>query len=176
MKKVTRCIVVLLLAFGCSFAQADDYPSKVITMIVPFAAGGPTDTVARLIAQSMGTTLKQQVIVENVGGAGGTLAAGRVARSPADGYTIFLHHIGHSTAPSLYRKLPYNAIDDFEPIGLVTDVPMTIVARKDLPPKDMKELLAYVKTNKDKVTYANAGVGSASHLCGMLFMAALQTS
>jgi tripartite-type tricarboxylate transporter receptor subunit TctC len=164
-----------MLAFGCSFAQADDYPSKVITMIVPFAAGGPTDTVARLIAQSMGTTLKQQVIVENVGGAGGTLGAGRVARSPADGYTIFLHHIGHSTAPSLYRKLPYNAIDDFEPIGLVTDVPMTIVARKDLPPKDMKELLAYVKTNKDKVTYANAGVGSASHLCGMLFMTALQT-
>jgi tripartite-type tricarboxylate transporter receptor subunit TctC len=165
----------LLWTFGCSLAQADDYPSKVITMIVPFAAGGPTDTVARLIAQSMGTTLKQQVIVENVGGAGGTLGAGRVARSPADGYTIFLHHIGHSTAPSLYRKLPYNAIDDFEPIGLVTDVPMTIVARKDLPPKDMKELLAYVKTNKDKVTYANAGVGSASHLCGMLFMTAVQT-
>jgi tripartite-type tricarboxylate transporter receptor subunit TctC len=175
MKKVTRCIVVLLFALGCSFAQADDYPSKVITMIVPFAAGGPTDTVARLISQSMGTTLKQQVIVENVGGAGGTLGAGRVARSPADGYTIFLHHIGHSTAPSLYHKLPYNAIDDFEPIGLVTDVPMTIVARKDFPPTDMKELLAYIRANKDKVTYANAGVGSASHLCGMLFMTALQT-
>ena len=174
-KKLTRCMVVSLLAFGCSLVQADDYPSKAITMIVPFAAGGPTDTVGRLISQSMGATLKQQVIVENVGGAGGTLAAGRVARSPADGYTIFLHHIGHSTAPSLYRKLPYNAIDDFEPIGLVTDVPMTIVARKDFPPNDMKELLAYIKANKDQVTYANAGVGSASHLCGMLLMTALQT-
>jgi len=156
-------------------ASADDYPSKAISMVVPFAAGGPTDTVARLIAQPMSVYLKQQVVIENVGGAGGTLAAGKVARSDPDGYTIFLHHIGHSTAPSLYRKLAYNAIDDFESIGLVTDVPMTLVARKDFPARDVKELIAYVKANKDKVTYANAGLGSASHLCGMLFMTAIQT-
>ena len=172
--KFTRFFLVAVL-LSVSLAQAQDYPSKVITMIVPFSAGGPTDTVARLIAQAMGADLKQQVIVENVAGAGGTLAAGRVARSAPDGYTIFIHHIGHSTAPSLYRKLPYSAIDDFEPIGLVTDVPMTLVARKDFPAKDMKELIAYVKASKDKVTYANAGLGAASHLCGMLFMTAIQT-
>lgn len=122
----------------------------------------------------MGAYLRQQVVIENVGGAGGTLAAGKVARSAPDGYTIFLHHIGHSTAPSLYRKLAYNSIDDFEPVGLVTDVPMTMVARKDFPARDVKEMIAYVKANKDKVTYANAGLGSASHLCGMLFMTAIQ--
>jgi tripartite-type tricarboxylate transporter receptor subunit TctC len=155
--------------------QADEFPSKPITMIVPFAAGGPTDTVARLVAQSMSVEMKQAVNVENVAGAGGTLAAGRVARAPGDGYTIFLHHIGHSTAPALYRKLAYNAIDDFEPIGLVTDVPMTLIAKKDFPPNDMKELVTYLKANKEKVNYANAGLGSASHLCGMLFMSAIET-
>jgi tripartite-type tricarboxylate transporter receptor subunit TctC len=162
--------VVLL---GSAAAHAQDYPNKTITMIVPFAAGGPTDTVARLIAQSMGNKLKQQIIVENVGGAGGTIGAARAAKATPDGYTVFLHHIGQSTAPTLYRKLPYNPVEDFAPIGLVTDVPMTLIARKDLPPKDFKELLAYVKTNKDKVNYGNAGVGSASHLCGMLFMSAI---
>lgn len=164
-----------LVMLGSSAAFAQDYPTKTITMIVPFAAGGPTDTVARLVAQSMSVKLKQTIIVENVGGAGGTIGAARVAKSAPDGYTIFLHHIGQSTAPALYRKLTYNAIDSFEPIGLVTDVPMTIVARKDFPAKDFKELLAYVKANKEKVTYANAGVGSASHLCGMLFMTAIGT-
>jgi len=163
-----------LLASAFAHA-ADPYPNKTITMIVPFAAGGPTDTVARLVAQSMTTSLKQTVIVENVGGAGGTIGAARVAKAAPDGYTLFLHHIGQSTAPSLYRKLSYNAIDDFEPIGLITDVPMTFIARGDFPAKDFKELLAYVKANKDKVTYANAGVGSASHLCGMLFMSAIDT-
>lgn len=167
--------VLLVAILGGATVHAQDYPNKVITIVVPFAAGGPTDTVARLLAQAMGADLKQQVLVENVGGAGGTLGAGRVARAAPDGYTLFLHHIGQSTAPALYRKLPYNAIDDFEPIGLVTDVPMTLVARKDFPAKDMKELLAYLKANKDKVSYANAGLGSASHLCGMLFMSAIQT-
>lgn len=164
---------VALLASTAAYAQSD-YPSKTITMIVPFAAGGPTDTVARLVAQSMGNTLKQQVIVENVAGAGGTIGAARAAKADPDGHTLFMHHIGQSTAPSLYRKLSYNAIDSFEPIGLVTDVPMTLVARKDFPAKDFKELLAYVKANNTKVTYANAGVGSASHLCGMLFQTAIQ--
>lgn len=164
-----------LALLGSAVTQAQEYPNKTITMVVPFAAGGPTDTVARLVAQSMGKTLKQQIIVENVGGAGGTIGAARVARSAPDGYTIFLHHIGQSTAPALYRKLSYNAIDSFEPVGLVTDVPMTLVARKDFPAKDFKEFLAYVKANKTKVTYANAGLGSASHLCGMLFMTAIET-
>ncbi len=163
-----------LVASTVAHAQSA-YPTKTITMIVPFAAGGPTDTVARLVAQSMSKTLKQQVIVENVGGAGGTIGAARVAKADPDGYTVLLHHIGQSTAPSLYRKLSYNAADGFETIGLITDVPMTFIARKDFPAKDFKELLAYVKANKDKVTYANAGVGSASHLCGMLFMSAIDT-
>lgn len=163
-----------LVASTVAHAQSA-YPTKTVTMIVPFSAGGPTDTVARLVAQSMSKTLKQQVIVENVGGAGGTIGAARVAKADPDGYTVLLHHIGQSTAPALYRKLSYNAIDSFETIGLITDVPMTFVARKDFPAKDFKELLTYVKANKDKVTYANAGVGSASHLCGMLFMSAIDT-
>ena len=171
---------ILLLAVGVALlwtfpGQAQEYPSKVITLVVPFAAGGPTDTVARLIAQAMGASLKQQIIVENVGGAGGTLGANRVAKAAPDGYTVLLHHIGMSTAPALYRKLPYNAVNDFEPIGLVNDVPMTLVAKRDFPPKDLKDLIAYVKKNKDKVTYANAGLGAASHLCGMLFMVAIDT-
>ncbi|RPH87466.1 MAG: tripartite tricarboxylate transporter substrate binding protein BugD [Desulfobacteraceae bacterium] len=169
----TILIGLALLAAGPAFAQ--QYPTKVITMIIPFSAGGPTDTVGRLTARAMGESLKGQIIIENVGGAGGTIAAARVARSAPDGYTIFMHHIGQSTAPSLYRKLPYDVFQDFEPIGLVTDVPMTLVARKDFPPQNLKELIAYVKANKDKVTYANAGLGAASHLCGMLFMSAIQT-
>ena len=166
---------VLLASLGSAVAQAQEFPTKTITMVVPFAAGGPTDTVARLVAQSMGIKLKQTIIVENVGGAGGTIGAARVAKAAPDGYTLLLHHIGQATAPALYRKLSYNANDSFEPIGLVTDVPMTLVARKDFPAKDFKELLAYVKANKSKVTYANAGLGSASHLCGMLFMTAIGT-
>ena len=162
-----------LVASSSVFAQA--YPSKTITMIVPFAAGGPTDTVARLISKSMSDTLGQQVIVENVGGAGGTIGAARVAKAEPDGHTILLHHIGQSTAPTLYRKLSFKPTEDFAPVGLVTDVPMTIIARKDFPAKDFKELVSYIKTNKDKVTYANAGVGAASHLCGMLFMSAIGT-
>jgi len=158
---------------GSLYAQ--NYPSKVITIVVPFAAGGPTDTVARLTAAPMSKTLKQQVIVENVGGAGGTIGANRVAKAPADGYTLFLHHVGQSTAPALYRKLPFDPIADFEPIGLINEVPMTMVAKKDFPAKDLKELISYVKVNKDKVNLANAGLGAASHLCGMLFMSAIQT-
>ena len=172
---VLRSAAAMAILGSALAAHAQTYPTKTITMIVPFAAGGPTDTVARLIAQSMGAKMKQTVIVENVGGAGGTIGAARAAKAAPDGYTIFLHHIGHSTAPSLYRKLAYNAIDSFEPVGLVTDVPMTVVARKDFPARDFKEMLAYIKANKAKVTYANAGVGSASHLCGMLFMSAIGT-
>jgi len=175
MNKIVR-VLLCFAFFGVSLASAaDQYPSKVITIVVPFSAGGPTDTSARLLGQTMGTILKTQMIIENVAGAGGTIAAARVAGSPPDGYTVFFHHIGFSTAPSLYRKLPYDTINDFEPIGLIGDVAMTLVARKDFPAKDLKELITYVKANKEKVNLANAGLGAASHLCGMLFMSAIQT-
>ena len=171
-----RKFLAALAALVASTAVlAQDYPTRTITVVVPFAAGGPTDTVTRLIAQSMTKSLGQTVIVENVAGAGGTIGPKKVAASKPDGYTLVLMHIGISTSVSLYRNLGYNPQTDLEPIGLVTDVPMTFIARKDFPPKDMKELIAYVKANKDKVTYANAGVGAASHLCGMLLMTAMQT-
>jgi tripartite-type tricarboxylate transporter receptor subunit TctC len=173
MKKVLSTIVMAIL--WAAPAAAQKYPTRVITMVVPFTAGGPTDTVARLIAAPMSKTLGQQVIVENVGGAGGTIGAARVAKASPDGYTLLLHHIGMSTAPALYRKLPYKPLEDFEPIGLINEVPMTLVARHDFSPNNLKELISYVKANKDKVTYANAGIGAASHLCGMLFMTTIQT-
>jgi tripartite-type tricarboxylate transporter receptor subunit TctC len=170
------CTTFLVLAVSFPVSAANgQYPSKVITIIVPFSAGGPSDTIARLVAQTMSVALKNQIIVENVAGAGGTIGAGRVAKAPPDGYTLFVHHIGHSTASSLYRKLTYDPIADFAPIGLINDGAMSLVARKDFPAKNLKELIAYVKTNKDKVNLANAGVGSASHLAGMLFMTAVQT-
>ena len=155
--------------------MADSYPTRPVTVVVPFAAGGPTDTVARLVAEVMSKDLGQQVVIENVGGAGGTLGAARVAKAAPDGYTLLLHHIGMATSATLYRKLPYDTTNGFEYVGLITEVPMTLVGRGDLEPKDMKGLLEYVKANKDKVTYANAGVGAASHLCGMLFMSAAET-
>ncbi len=171
-----RKFLAALAALVASTAVlAQDYPNRTISIVVPFAAGGPTDTVTRLVAQSMTKTLGQTVIVENVAGAGGTIGPKKVAASKPDGYTLVLMHIGISTSVSLYRNLGYNPVTDLEPIGLVTDVPMTFIAKKDFPPKDMKELIAYVKANKDKVTYANAGVGAASHLCGMLLMTAIQT-
>jgi tripartite-type tricarboxylate transporter receptor subunit TctC len=159
---------------GPAFAQ-DDYPSRPITFVVPFTAGGPTDTVTRLVAEPMSKVLGQQIVVQNVTGAGGTLGAGEVAAAEPDGYTVLMHHIGMSTAPSLYADLPYNPLEDFEHVGLVTEVPMTIVARKDFEPNTLQELVDYVKANADTVTYANAGVGAASHLCGLLFMDAIGT-
>jgi len=152
-----------------------EYPDRAITMVVPFAAGGPTDTVTRLVAESMSRDLGQQIVVENVGGAGGTLGAGRVAKAKADGYTLLLHHIGMATSASLYRKLAYDPLNAFDYVGLVTDVPMVLVARPDFEPTDLKGLIEYVRANKDKVNYANAGIGAASHLCGMLFMSAIET-
>jgi tripartite-type tricarboxylate transporter receptor subunit TctC len=159
---------------SASFVTLAAYPEKPITMIVPFAAGGPTDTVARTIGQVMSKSLGQQVIIENVAGAGGTIGTGRVAAATPDGYTILLMHFGISTAPSLYRNMKYDATKDLEPIGLITDVPMTIVGKKDLPPANLKDLIAYLRANKAKVSMANAGIGSASHACGMLFMSTLE--
>ncbi|MBB3999611.1 tripartite tricarboxylate transporter substrate-binding protein [Aureimonas pseudogalii] len=153
-------------------ALAQDYPTQPITVVVPFSAGGPTDTVARLVAQVMSKDLGQQVLVQNVGGAGGTLGAGQVANAKPDGYTLLLHHIGMSTAPTLYRNLAFDPLKAFAPIGLITAVPMTIVARKDFEPADAKTLLTYLKEKGADTTYAHAGIGSASHLCGMLLQEA----
>jgi tripartite-type tricarboxylate transporter receptor subunit TctC len=175
-KHVHRAAVLACaLALGAGAASAQSYPTRPITVVVPFSAGGPTDTVTRLISEVMSKDLGQQVVVENVGGAGGTLGAARVAKAAPDGYTLLLHHIGMATSATLYRKLPYDAQKDFDYIGLVTDVPMTIVARANLEAKDLSGLIDYIKANKEKVTYANAGIGAASHLCGMLFMSAIET-
>ncbi|WP_439552360.1 tripartite tricarboxylate transporter substrate-binding protein [Falsiroseomonas sp.] len=155
-----------------ALAQAP-YPTRPITMIIPFAAGGPTDTVGRLIAQTMGNELGQPVVVENVGGAGGTIGAQRVAQARPDGYTILLHHIGMATIPTLYRRVAYDPINGFETIGLVTDVPMTLVARRNFPANNLQELVQVVQRDREKLNYANAGIGAASHLCGLLFMHAI---
>src|SRR5215217_6401489 len=176
MRKIVAALAAAAAVTLYSFtASAQTYPERTITMVVPFAAGGPTDTVTRLVAESMSKELGQQIVVENVGGAGGTLGAGRVAGADPDGYTLLLHHIGMATSATLYRKLAYDTLNAFEYVGLVTEVPMTIVSRKDFEPTDLKGLIEYVKANKDTVTVANAGIGAASHLCGMMFMSALQT-
>jgi len=156
-------------------AAAQNYPTRPVTIVVPFAPGGPTDIVARSLAQAMEKSLGGNVIVENKPGAGGTLAVADVARAPADGYRLLVHHIGMSTAPALYRKLPFDPLKDFEYIGLINDVPMTLLVRPGLPVNSVKELSAYVKANRDKVTLANAGLGAASHLCGLLFQQAIAT-
>ena len=163
--------LVAALSSPCAFAQA--YPTKPITLVVPFAAGGPTDVVARTIGAAMGRTLNQTVVIENKTGAGGTLAGAYTARAAPDGYTFLIHHNGMATAPALYRKLPYNPLTDFEYVSQVIDVPMTLVGRKDLPPKDFNELRAYLKAQGDKVNLAHAGLGAVSHLCGMLFRQAI---
>jgi tripartite-type tricarboxylate transporter receptor subunit TctC len=164
-----------MIAFAAPAAIAQQYPAKPITIVVPAAAGGPSDTVARVLAPALAKEVNGNVIIENHGGAGGTVGAGRVARAPADGYTLYLYHIAHSTWPALYRKLAFDVINDFEPIGLINDVPMTLVGKKDLAAKDFQELLPWLKANGKQVTIGNAGVGSASHLCGLLFMQAIQT-
>ena len=164
-------IVATALSGGVQAAFPEDKP---VTMVVPFAAGGPTDKVARELALVMGKSLKQQVIVDNSPGAGGTIAAKKVLNAPKDGYTILIHHIGMSTAPALYKNLGFDPNTDYEHLGQVADVPMVLVANKDLPAKNYTELLAYIKANGSKVAYANAGIGSASHLCGLLFMSTIQ--
>jgi tripartite-type tricarboxylate transporter receptor subunit TctC len=168
-------LLLALLGLGAATGvAAQDYPARNITMVVPFAAGGPTDTLGRHLAQLMTKTLKQQVIIDNSGGAGGTIGVNKVAKAKPDGYTVLLHHIGMSTAPALYRQLPFNPLNDFEYIGQVADVPMTLLASKKVPSNNFKEFLAHLKANKDKMTYGNAGLGAASHLCGLLFMSTVQ--
>jgi tripartite-type tricarboxylate transporter receptor subunit TctC len=165
-----------LCAAALAFAaptHAQTFPSKPITLVVPFAAGGPTDVVARTLGASMTRILGQSVVVENKLGAGGTIAAAYVAKANPDGYTIFLHHNGMASSASLYRKLPFNALSDFEYIGQVADVPMTLLARKDFPAANLREMITHVQANKEKINLANAGLGAVSHLCGMLLQQAL---
>jgi len=159
---------------GSNIASAQkDWPTKSIQLIVPFAAGGPTDSIARLIAVPMGQALGQTVVVENVPGAGGTIASTKVSRAAPDGYTIYIHHMGMATANALYDKLPYDPMTSFEYIGQVADVPMVLLGKKDLPANNFKELEAYIKANGSKVTMANAGPGAVSQLCGLLFQSRL---
>lgn len=174
-KMITALGLGTALAFASQSASAQSFPTQPITIVVPFSAGGPTDTVTRLVAQAMGQDLGQQVVVENVGGAGGTLGAARVAHAEPNGYTLLLHHIGMATTATLYRELPYNALEDFAHVGLVTEVPMVMVGRRDLEADTMAEVIAYVREKGEDVMYANAGIGAASHLCGLLFMNALET-
>ena len=161
-----------LLAGGVAAAQ--DYPAKPITIVVPFSAGGPTDKVARDLAEALRTPLGATIVIENVGGAGGTLGATKVARAAPDGYTLLLHHIGMATAPALYRNLAYKTLDDFEYLGLINEVPMTLIGRPTLPANNYAELVKWIEANKGKVNLANAGLGAASHLCGLLFQQSLK--
>lgn len=162
-----------VLASLCGFVasgEAQTYPTRSITMIVPFAAGGPTDVISRIVTADMAQTLGQSIIIENMVGAGGTTATTRAARAANDGYTLITGHMGtHAASVPLYPKLAYHPEKDFEPIALLAGTPILILARKDFPPKDLKEFVAYVKANAEKVNAAHAGVGSVSHVsCELL--------
>ena len=174
MKRLLSLVAAMGLSVGLMSNALAAYPDKPVTIVVPFAAGGPTDKVARDLAEVLRKGLNNQsVIIENVGGAGGTLGAAKVAKASPDGYTLLLHHIGMATAPALYRKLPFNVMSDFEFLGMVNDVPMTIVGRTTLPANNFAELRKWVNDNKGKINLANAGLGAASHLCGLLFQQSL---
>jgi tripartite-type tricarboxylate transporter receptor subunit TctC len=173
LRRVLTGIIAGSALLTAAAVQAQGYPNRPIALVVPFAAGGPTDVVARMLAVPLGKSLGTTVVVENTLGAGGTIAANRVARANPDGYTIFIHHMGMSTAPALYRKLPFDPLKDFEYIGQVLDVPMTLLARRDFPPNNLKELITYLRANREKVMLANAGLGAVSHLCGMLFQSTI---
>jgi tripartite-type tricarboxylate transporter receptor subunit TctC len=170
---ILRALVAGAIAVAAlpQFATAQStYPNKSITLMVPAAAGGPTDTVARLIAESMGRTLGQTIVVENIGGAGGTIGLARLAKAAPDGYTVAVWHIAMATAPALYDNLQFNVIDDFDTIGRITDAPMSLVTKTGVAARDVKELIAWMKSEAGKVTYGHAGIGSASHLCALLLM------
>jgi tripartite-type tricarboxylate transporter receptor subunit TctC len=173
LKHLARSLATLGI-IAATAVGAQEYPTKPVVVVIPFAAGGPTDTLGRHLAAVMSKSLKQQVLIDNTVGAGGTIGAGKVARAKPDGYMILLAHIGMSTAPALYRKLAFNPLTDFEYIGQIADVPMTVIARKDLPPDNFKDFIPYVKQNKAKLNYGNAGLGAASHLCGLLLLSNLQ--
>jgi tripartite-type tricarboxylate transporter receptor subunit TctC len=179
MKHLVKSLVpVALLALAATTGHAADFPAKdkVVTIVVPFAAGGPTDRVARDLAEAMRKPLGGvSVVVDNAAGAGGSIGANKVAKANADGYTLLLTHIGMATMPTLVRNIPFKVESDFEYLGLINDVPMTLIARPSLPANNFKELTAWIQQNKGKINLGNAGVGSASHLCGLLFQNAMKT-
>jgi tripartite-type tricarboxylate transporter receptor subunit TctC len=175
MTYLVRSLILLFLFYPCGTAIADDYPSRPVTMIVPFSAGGPGDVIARILGNAMSATLKQSIVIENVVGAGGTLGTNRVAKAAPDGYTLLLMHVGQATAPALYAKLPFDPVSDFAMIGLVTDVPMILVARPNFPANDLGEMIARIRSEGDKMTFGNVGLGSASQLCGLMFMSTTDT-
>ncbi len=170
---VRLALTTTMLAASLAFAQAPAFPAKPVTLVVPFAAGGPTDVVSRSLALEMSKSLGQAVVIENKLGAGGTVAANYVARAQPDGYTILIHHNGMATAPALYRKLAYSPLKDFEFVSQVIDVPMTLIGRKDLPPSTLQELIPYLKANASKINMAHAGLGAVSHLCSLMFRQAV---
>ena len=171
MNKPLLALAAAVLAAG----GAQAFPDKPITIVVPFAAGGPTDKVARDFAEALRKPLGgATIVIENVGGAGGTLGANKVAKATPDGHTLLLYHVGMATSPSLYRNLPYKTLDDFEYLGLINEVPMTLVGRPTLPANNYAELVKWLEANKGKVNLANAGLGAASHLCGLLFQQAIK--
>ncbi len=169
-----KSLIALAAAFVSAGAMAA-WPDKPVTIVVPFAAGGPTDKVARDLAEVLRKGLSNQtVVIENVGGAGGTLGAARVAKASPDGYTFLLHHIGMATSPGLYRNLSYKTLEDFEYVGMINEVPMTLIGRPNLPANNYAELVKWLQANQGKVNLANAGLGAASHLCGLLFQQSLK--
>jgi tripartite-type tricarboxylate transporter receptor subunit TctC len=176
MKKLIQLALVAAAAAAAFGAAAQEYPSKdkTVTIVVPFAAGGPTDRVARDLAEALRKPLGANVVVDNTAGAGSSIGAARVARAAPDGYTLLLNHIGMSTMPALYRKLAFSVPNDFEYLGMVNDVPMTLIARPTMAANNYKELSAWLTQNKGKINIGNAGLGSASHLCGLMFQSALQ--
>ena len=178
MKKIALSLVSLGVFAFASGVHAADYPlkDKVITIVVPFAAGGPTDRVARDLAEAMRKPLGGgTIVVDNAAGAGGSIGANKVAKASPDGYTLLLHHIGMATMPTLVRNIPFKVESDFEYLGMINDVPMTLIGKPALPANNYKELASWINQNKGKINLGNAGVGSASHLCGLLFQNALKT-
>ena len=174
MKFIKSCVAGLAaLALAAGAGHAETYPSRPITMVVPFAAGGPSDAIGRLLAQSMSATLGQQIVIENVAGAGGTLGGARLAKADPDGYTILIHHVALAAGASLYPNLSYDTLKAFEPIGLINYGPMVLMSKKDYPANDAAALLAKLKADGNKTSVAHAGVGSNSHLCTLLLEKAL---
>lgn len=171
-KRVLVSVLLSLSALPAAWAQ---YPDKPVTLVVPFAAGGPSDKIARDLAEALRKPLGQTVIVDNTAGAGGTIGAARVARAKADGYTLLVHHIGLATAPALYKKLPYDTLKDFEYLGLINEAPSVLIGRTTLAANNLAELRKWIADSEGRVNLANAGVGSASHLCGLMLQSALKS-
>jgi len=171
-----RMLVLAAAAATLFSASAQTFPgSKPITFVVPFAAGGPTDRVARDLAEAMRKSMggSANFVVENVNGAGGTIGATKVAKAAPDGHTLLLHHIGMAAAPSLYRKLQYKPLEDFEYLGLINEVPMTLIGKPQLEANTYRDLENYIRVNAGKLNIAHAGLGSASHLCGLMWQSAI---